>query len=130
LRKGWQPSRFLRLHLKATTSRIAAVAVRNTALADELHSEEFRALQARFSSGLRLGELRSLAVILSSLAGIMPPGRGTQRQYIQLVRYIRKYWARIAPVLPLVQLKDENNILIDGRREMVERSMKKWISGE
>jgi hypothetical protein len=95
-----------------------------------LHSEEFRALQARFSSGLRLGELRSLAVILSSLAGIMPPGRGTQRQYILLVRYIRKHWARIAPVLPLVQLKDENDMLIDGRREMVERSMKKWISGE
>jgi hypothetical protein len=63
-----------------------------------------------------------------SLAGILPPSRGTNHQYVLLVRYIRRHWTRITPVLPLVQLKYENDMLMDWRREMVDRIFRPTFS--
>jgi hypothetical protein len=38
-----------------------------------------------------------------------------------LIAWYKTYWCALAPVLPLIQLRDEFNIPIDGRREIKER---------
>jgi hypothetical protein len=96
----------------------------------ELRSDEFRILQARFSSGLRLRELRSLALVFASIAEIAPPDRDTKRGYVPLIKYFRANWAVLSPFLPFVQLRDENDFPIDGRREGLERSMRDFVNGK
>jgi hypothetical protein len=76
-----------------------------------------------FSTGVRLGELKSVALILASLADVSAPGRDTNRQYSLLMQWYDRHWARIAPFLPMVQLRDADDRPIDAHREMIERGI-------
>jgi hypothetical protein len=84
-------------------------------------SAAVRVLHSKFSSGVRLGELRSVALVLASLAHVSAPGRDTNRQYSLLMRWYDRNWTQIAPFLPLVQLRDADGRPIDAHRELAER---------
>jgi hypothetical protein len=51
------------------------------------------------------------------------------RQHVLLVQWYRAHWCEIAPFLPLVQLRDEQNTPIDGKRELIERKLIRVVSG-
>lgn len=75
----------------------------------------------QFSSGVRLQELTSVAIILSSIIPLLPsPDRNEKRSYNALLGWFHKYWDMISPILPLIQLRDENNMVINQRRELLE----------
>ena len=84
-------------------------------------TEEFRVLQVKFSSGVTLRELTSIARILSLLAGIPEPPRTCKRSFPNLIKWFIANWQRVSPFLPCVQLRDDNNEIIDGRRELIEK---------
>jgi hypothetical protein len=107
-----------------------AVAAVVTTSAELLHSEELRVLQAKFSSGVRFAELTSVAVVLALLAGIRPPNRDTKRQYLMLIKWFQMHWDVVSPFLGVVELRDEYDIPIDGRRESVDKGVMKWVSGQ
>lgn len=88
------------------------------------NSIEYRTLIQMFSSGVRLHELNSIATILSSLlSGVKEPNRDTKRSFPLLIQWFHANWELILPVLPCIQLRDENNQVIDGRREIIEKSL-------
>jgi hypothetical protein len=87
------------------------------------HCEELRFLQMKFSSGIRLHELRSVAAIVSQMTQIEPPERRAKRSYPLLVKWFKDNWGCVAMVLPLIQLRDAKDRVIDGRREMCERGI-------
>lgn len=88
------------------------------------NSIEYKTLIQRYSSGVRLPELCSLAKILSSiLLGVLEPTRDEKRSFQLLINWYHKYWDLIVPVLPFLQLRDENNQIIDGRRELIDRCL-------
>jgi hypothetical protein len=84
---------------------------------------ELRFLQLKFSTGLRLCELRSVASVTAALAGLPQPSRTTRRSYALLVAWFKANWAAAMAVLPLLQLRDSDHRVIDGRREMCERGI-------
>lgn len=85
---------------------------------------EYATLIQRFSSGVRLHELNSIATILSSiLSGVKEPSRDEKRSFPLLIEWFHNNWELISPVLPCIQLRDENNQIIDGRREIFEKSL-------
>jgi hypothetical protein len=67
--------------------------------------------------------------VFASIAEIAPPDRDTKRGYIPLIKYFRANWAMLSPFLPLVQLRDANDVPIDGRREGLEKSMRDFVNG-
>jgi hypothetical protein len=83
--------------------------------------EEFHFLQAKFSTGVRLSELKSIAAILARITGFPGPSRDAKRSYILTVKWFKDNWKWVLPWLPLVQLKDARNMVIDGQREAKER---------
>jgi hypothetical protein len=78
------------------------------------------ALQAKFSTGVRLPELRSIATIVCHLANLQPPSRDENRSCALLMRWFCSRWAVIAPWLPSIRLLDETGKPIDGVREMAD----------
>jgi hypothetical protein len=44
--------------------------------------------------------------------------------------WFRTHWAGLAPWLPLVELRDQEDRRIDGGREAFERNLKKWTNLE
>lgn len=75
----------------------------------------------QFSSGVRLQELTSVALILSSIIPLLPsPDRNEKRSYKALLGWFNRFWDLILPVLPMIQLRDENYQVINGRREILE----------
>jgi hypothetical protein len=88
-----------------------------------LDCDEFKFLQAKFSSGLCLRELRSIAIILSGLTGVLEPNRDVKRSYLLLIKWFKERWSQILPWLPLIQLRDGEDRPIDGRREISERGL-------
>lgn len=75
----------------------------------------------QFSSGVRLQELASVALILSSIIPLLPsPDRNEKRSYTALLGWFYKFWDMICPILPMIQLRDENYSVINGRREILE----------
>jgi hypothetical protein len=68
-----------------------------------------------------LGELKSIAAILSHITGFPGPSRDAKRSYILTIRWFKDNWRWVFPWLPLVQLKDAANRVIDGKREMKDR---------
>jgi hypothetical protein len=87
-------------------------------------TEEFQALQAMFSSGVTLKELRSIGIVAASHTNIKPPPRTCKRTLPSMVQWFRENWSTIGPLLPFIQLRDENNIPIDGQRELFEKKLK------
>jgi hypothetical protein len=103
---------------------------KDTATVEELDTEEYRFLQVKFSSGVTFCELKSIATVLAFLAQITPPSREEKRQYFKLIRWFRDSWAVITPFMTVMDLRDEFNVPIDSKREMVDKGVKKWIFGE
>jgi hypothetical protein len=82
---------------------------------------EFRVLAARFSTGVTIRELVSVAEIVSSLARISPPSRDAKRNFGLMIRWFRSRWTSVGPWLPLISLCDEERCIIDGARELSDK---------
>jgi hypothetical protein len=91
---------------------------------------EFQALRLKFSTGVRLTELKSIAMVLSMLAHVKPPTREMNRSHSLLMQWYHDCWTEILPFLSVVQLRDSYDVPIDGQREIVDRRMKRLLSGE
>lgn len=75
----------------------------------------------QFSSGVRLQELTSIAYILTSIIPLLnSPNRNEKRSYTALLTWFYNNWNMINPILPMIQLRDENNQIINYRREMID----------
>ncbi|OHT12037.1 hypothetical protein TRFO_18224 [Tritrichomonas foetus] len=86
-------------------------------------------IYSHFSSGVTIQELKSIAMVLSSLVLNLPyPNRDEKRSLTGLFLYFQKNWDLIKPVIHLVKLRDENQFVIDGRRELYEMMTGKAIS--
>jgi hypothetical protein len=85
-------------------------------------SPEYRVLQAQFSSTVTLKELRSIAEIICTLAGIREPSRDAKRNYSLILKWYVEKWADVSPWIALTHLVDARGIIVDGHREKVERS--------
>ncbi|KAK8892015.1 hypothetical protein M9Y10_029237 [Tritrichomonas musculus] len=78
-----------------------------------------------FSSGVRLQELISIATILSfKIPLLRSPDRDEKRSYKALLIWFYNYWSLISPILPMIHLRDENNMVINGQRELLEMILK------
>jgi hypothetical protein len=84
---------------------------------------ELQALQYRFSSGVTMIELSSIAMVLAETAGIPPPPRVAKRRFLQLLTWFRDCWPSVSPWLPYVQLRDDDGFAIDGRRELFDKGI-------
>jgi hypothetical protein len=76
-----------------------------------------------FTTGVRLRELRAIAIVIANLTGLPLPDRNAKREFPFLMAWYRKYWCVIVPRLPLIQLRDEFDVPIDARREAAERTV-------
>jgi hypothetical protein len=81
---------------------------------------QFRFLCAKFSSGVTLKELRSIACIISSVSNLKPPSRDIKRSRGRLVRWFIDYWPIVYPWLAVTNLRDADDRSIDGSREFFE----------
>jgi hypothetical protein len=93
-------------------------------LSECINGEEIRILRAKFSSGVTLKELGSVGVLLSSLLDIAPPPRPARRSYVLLLKWFKERWSHILPILPFIQLRDDNDVPIDGQRELLDLLLK------
>jgi hypothetical protein len=83
--------------------------------------EEFHVLMRKFSSGITLRELSTVAELISAFADIQPPSRDAKRRFRLMIAWFRSKWAAVAPWLPFIHLRDEDNRVIDGVRELAEK---------
>lgn len=117
-------SSFLRSSLNAPLAQLFSKKKKKNNNFSYHNSVEYKTLIQRYSSGVRLPELCSLAKILSSiLFGIIEPSREERRSFPLLIEWYHNYWSLIEPVLPYIQFRDENNQVIDGRRELIEKCL-------
>lgn len=77
-------------------------------------------LKWHFSSGIRLKELASISIILSSIIKIQQPTRDERRSFPLLLNWFSLNWMLIEPLLPIINLRDSSDQIIDGRRELYE----------
>lgn len=73
-----------------------------------------------FSSGFCLSELKAVSMILTTFFNVPKPNRDEKRSSTLLLGWFINNWSLIEPFLPLIQLRDKNNRIIDGKREMIE----------
>lgn len=86
-------------------------------------SREFHILKMHFSSGISLFELKSVSTILTSVYNIPKPSRDQKRSSVLLLGWFIENWSYIEPVLPFIHLLDENKVVINGAREMIETGL-------
>lgn len=77
-------------------------------------------LKWHFSSGIRLKELASISIILSSLIKIPQPSRDERRSFPLLLNWYSANWILIEPLLPMINLRDSKDQIINGTRELYE----------
>jgi hypothetical protein len=94
-----------------------------TSSSDWLFTEEFQILRVLFSSGVTLKELRSIGIIAAELIEIDPPPRTVKRRLPFMVQWFRDNWSSLGPILPFIQLRDQNGVPINGRREVFEKGL-------
>jgi hypothetical protein len=92
--------------------------------AELLNCEEYGILRTTFSTGVTLAELRSIAILLVSFAQVTPPPRQAKRSLPALIAWYRSQWPAILPWLPSMGLRDERDLAINGRRELMEKGIK------
>jgi hypothetical protein len=93
-------------------------------------SPELKALQAQFSTGVRLPELGAVSIVISRLAGIAPPTQDMRRNYRLLLQWFRANWVVVQTWLPLITLRDDRFTPIDQKREIFERDVRRWLEAE
>jgi hypothetical protein len=76
------------------------VGTQDERICEYLNCDEFKFLRAKFSSGLCLRELRSLAILISHFTGILEPNRDIKRSYVLLIKWFKEHWDLILPWLP------------------------------
>lgn len=81
---------------------------------------EYRWLAVKFSSGVTLKELSSVAEIASVLAQVDGPSREAKRNFRLLVCWFKKNWNRLVPWMACIHLRDRELRVIDGTRELME----------
>jgi hypothetical protein len=89
--------------------------------------EELRTLQAKFSSGVCLTELGSIAIVIASIVGIKPPTRKVRRYYQKLIKWYHENWELVSVWLPFIELRDGGGMLIDHRREVFDHTLKRIL---
>jgi hypothetical protein len=67
--------------------------------------------------------LRSVALVVSSIANVPGPPRDSKRKYELLVQWFVANWAVVSPWISVVQLRDSAGRPIDRVREMVDRGI-------
>lgn len=82
------------------------------------HTKIWATLKWHFSSGIRLKELASISIILSSLVKIQQPTRDEKRSFPLLLNWYSLNWHLIEPCLHMINLRDSSNQIINGRREL------------
>jgi hypothetical protein len=80
-------------------------------------------LQAKFSTGVSLAELRSIGLLAAQFGGLSPPSRESKRCYRHMVEWFVVNWAGVAPWLNFIQLRDSQSHPIDRTREMADRGI-------
>jgi hypothetical protein len=93
------------------------------ALTSVFESDEYRILQGKFSSGVSVHELQSVAVLIAQLGRIDPPSRAEKRNGADLVRWYVKHWEHVTPWLAMIELRDQDGMAISGRRELSEKGV-------
>lgn len=83
-------------------------------------TREYHILKMNFSSGFCLSELKAVSMILTTFFNVPKPNRDEKRSSTLLLGWFINNWSLIEPFLPLIQLRDKNNRIIDGKREMIE----------
>jgi hypothetical protein len=71
---------------------------------------------------VRIRELVSVAEVIADLGEIPAPRRAAKRHFHLLMDWYRQNWKTIGVWLPLVQLRDVNDVLINRHREVKDRS--------
>jgi hypothetical protein len=84
---------------------------------------EIQFLYSKFSSGVTLRELRSIAVLISSMANLKPPSRDEKRNQSKLLQWFIDYWGFVCPWLSLISLRDSDDRIIDSSRELKEKKI-------
>jgi hypothetical protein len=77
-------------------------------------------LQAQFSTGVRLPELRSIAAVLCQLVELRPPSREANRNCAVLMRWFVANWTFIRPLITSIELRDRDGRTINRAREMTD----------
>jgi hypothetical protein len=83
----------------------------------------FGLLQLQFSAGIRLSELRSIAIILATFAQLRLPDRETCRRWEGIMNWYKTHWTELMPLFPLTELRDQNEIPINAKREFIEKKL-------
>jgi hypothetical protein len=88
---------------------------------DFTRQPEVQFLYGKFSSGVTLRELRSIAIVVSSMAKLKPPSRDEKRNQNRLLQWFIDYWGFISPWLSIINLRDSDDRIIDSVRELREK---------
>jgi hypothetical protein len=99
------------------------------AASEYLNCEEYQVLKTKFSSGVTLKELRSIAVVVSLMSGLLEPSREDKRSYVLMIKWFKDRWETVGPMLPFIHLRDANDRIIDSRRELIDKVMKGHLKG-
>jgi hypothetical protein len=82
---------------------------------------EYHCLAVKFSSGVTLKELSSIAELVASFAAIPSPSRSAKRNFRLMMYWFKMNWLAVEPWLALVQLRDQDMQVIDSSRELKEK---------
>ena len=94
------------------------------ALFDPNNSREWNILQQHFSSGIRQSELASVAIVLSQQLQLTHLSREAKRTFVPLIQWFHNNWAKIEPVLPFIQLFDDDLNPISGEVQKLKMKRK------
>jgi hypothetical protein len=62
-------------------------------------------------------------MVLVAFAQIPEPSRSQKRHCGKLAKWYQEHWAQIQAWLPLIELRDDNDRLIDGYRELSDKNL-------
>ena len=82
---------------------------------------QWQVLQQRFTTGLTIKELTSIAVIIREVCPELPlkkMKRETKRNLTLLVQWFIENWNSISPILPYITLYDDNGNEINSSAEI------------
>jgi hypothetical protein len=89
---------------------------------------QFEVLHRTFGSGISVRELQSVAIVIANMAEIKGPSRVEKRNCAELVKWFTRSWDTVLSWLPLIQLRDEEDRVIDGCRELSEKGFIRLVN--